>query len=166
MEIAEQAEDIAKLIGFLKGKQPEEQMRDAVVRYYMELGQAVGVTATKDVGVIVNEADIGTVDCALANPASIAVAYAEDRLGAMLGLWTVAEFSPKSAIIVLNPATVTLFEEIAAIIRKSSLIGHSPVRFVLLDVKGGRREIVQRRGFDTQRRKIIKGHRQPHKKQD
>ncbi|MFH0817874.1 MAG: hypothetical protein V1909_04540 [Candidatus Micrarchaeota archaeon] len=166
MDISRQAEDVAALRDFLKNKKPEETERDAVVRYYMELGLSAGVTAAKVVGVIVDGAEIGTVDCALADPASIAVAYAEDKLGVMLGLWTLAEFSPKTAIIVLKSPTQSLVSDISVIIRRSHLLAHSQVRFVLLDIAGARREIIQRKEIHPQRRKIIKGARQPYKKQD
>ncbi len=166
VDISRDAEDIAKLAEFLKAKKPEESERDAIIRYYMELGQAGGITSTKEVGVIVDGAEIGIVDCALANPASIAVSYAEDRLGAMLGLWTLAEFAPKTAIIAMNSANPALFPDICAIVRRSHLLGHISVRFVLLDVGGARREIIQRRSEHSPRRKMIKGERQQHKKQD
>ena len=167
MDIGRQAEDIALLMEFLKSKKPEESEREAVIRYYMELGQSTGITSTKEVGVMVDGAEIGVVDCALANPASIAVTFSQDKLGAMLGLWILAEFQPKTALLVLKPDDPSLVSELSTIIRRSNLLGHSQVRFVLLDVFGGKREIIQRREIRSfQRRKVIKGERQPYKKQD
>jgi hypothetical protein len=167
--IIQDTEELAKLTDFISSKKPEEPMRDAVIRYFMEVGASSGHMATKDVGVIVNEADIGTVDCVLAGEKSIAITYAEDKLGGVLGLWTLAEFAPKTAILVLNPNDSKLFPYITAVIRRSKLLANSFVKFVVLDIKERRKETTQRKSqivHHEGRRKRIVGERQPHKKQD
>lgn len=166
MDITNDAESIAKLMDFLKAKSPSESLRDSVVRFYMELGAKVGVRATWNVGVIVNGAEMGAVDCALASPASIAVTFAEEKNDALLGLWKIAELGPRTGILVLSSTDPSIMPEVSAIARKSYLLRSSSVHFVILDIEGGRAEKIQRNSIHSERKKIIKGKRQAYKKQD
>ena len=166
MGVSSDAGNIEELMKFIENKNAGESMRDAVIRYYISIGESSGITVTKDVGVIVNGVEIGTVDCVIANPASIAVAYAEDKLGALLGLWILAEFGPRIGILAMSSGGRSLISDVSSIIRRSHLLRYSAVRFFVIDIEGGRKEVIQRRGGPSERRKIIKGKRPAYKKQD
>ncbi len=165
MNIRREVEFIDRMMSFLENRDKNKTMRESVIEYYMGLGEEAGITATQDVGVIVNGVEIGTVDCVIANPASVAIAYVEDKLGAMLGLWILAEFSPSVGVLAVSSGKRALVSDLSTIIRRSSLLRYSPVRFIVVDIEGGRKEVIQRRG-GTGRRKIIKGKRPAYKKQD
>jgi hypothetical protein len=166
MEIDKDAGNLVRLLDFLRNKRPEESLRDAVVRFYMELGEAARVTATRDVGVIIDGVKMGSVDCALASPASIAVVFAEEKNDGLLGLWKLAELAPKTGVLAISSNDPSLTTELATIARKSYLLRSSQVKFMILDIEGNRSEILQRNGPPQGRKKIIHGRRQAYKKQD
>jgi hypothetical protein len=166
MDIGREAGDPAKLKEFIKNKRPEETVRDAVVRFYIGMGENQHVTSTRDVGVIVDGVKMGLVDCALASPASLAVVYADNRGDALLGLWELAELCPRIGLLVIGASDPSVAPETARIARKSYLLKSSSVRFVIMDLESSKVETIMRNGVPRGRRKIIRGRRQPYKKQD
>ncbi len=110
------------------------KFREAILRYYKELGEKLGYTVRENASIIKNGINHGKIDLIWLEPNITFTTEFGNQEEIYKHLWKVLEYSPKEAVFLLSSKSSCKAEEVDKIIEKSSIIGEKKKIFLIMDV--------------------------------
>lgn len=110
------------------------KFRDAILRYYKERGESLGLTVRENATIIKNGVNYGRVDMIWLEPNIVFVNEFGNLEEIYRHLWKVLEYSPNYAVFLLSSKSSCKAEEVDKIVDRSALVGEKKKIFFIMDV--------------------------------
>jgi len=110
------------------------KFREAILRYYRDLGESLGYTVRENASIIKNGVNFGRMDMIWLEPNVVFAAEFGNPEEIYKHLWKILEYSPAMAVLILSSKSACKADEVAKIIEKSPLVGEKRNIFLILDV--------------------------------
>ena len=110
------------------------KFREAILRYYKELGEKLGYTVRENASILKNGVNYGKIDMIWLEPNIVFINEFGNLEEIYKHLWKVLEYSPNEAVFLLSSKSSCKAEEVDKIVEKSSLVGEKKNIFLIMDV--------------------------------
>ncbi len=110
------------------------KFREAILRYYKELGEKLGYSVRENASIIKNGVNYGKIDLIWLEPNIAFITEFGNLEEIYKHLWKILEYSPNQAVFLLSSKSSCKAEDADKIIERSGLIGEKKNIFLLMDV--------------------------------
>jgi hypothetical protein len=131
-KILKEVTDLNSLDRYLKSS--GMKFREAILRYYKELGEKLGYTVRENASIIKNGVNYGKIDMIWLEPNIVFINEFGNLEEIYKHLWKVLEYMPNDAVFLLSSKSSCKAEDVDKIVEKSSLVGEKKNIFLIMDV--------------------------------